>query len=77
MAPSSVKHGNIVWRVNEQAKRVGENNARMRALIDSQNRKQLQSERDTIVSRIHKLSPGARKVFFAARLAAIKKHLNY
>ena len=48
----------------------------MRALIDSQNRMQLKAERDTITSRIHKLSPGAKKVFFAARLQHIKKHLG-
>ena len=76
MAPSLVKHGNITWRVNEQHKRVAENNVRTRALIDSQNRRQLQAERDTIVSHIHKLSPGARKVYLAARLLNIKKHIN-
>ena len=52
MAPSIVRHGNITWRVNE---RVAENNARTRALVDSQNRQQLQSERDTIVAHIHRL----------------------
>ena len=76
MAPSIVRHGNITWRVNEQHKRVAENNARTRARVNSQNRQQLQSERDTIVSHIHKLSPGARKVYLAARLLKIKKHLN-
>ena len=70
MAPSTVRPGNITWRVNEQSKRIAENNARTRALIDSQNR-QLQAERDTIVSHIHKLSPGARKVYLAARLLKI------
>ena len=67
MAPSIVRHGNITWRVNEQHKRIAENNARTRALIDSQNRRQLEAERDTIVSHIHKLSPGARKVYLTAR----------
>ena len=76
MAPSTVRHGNITWRVNEQHKRIAENNARTRALVGSQNRQQLQAERDTIVSHIHKLSPGARKVYLAARLLYIKKHLN-
>ena len=76
MAPSIVRHSNITWRANEQHKRVAENNARTRALVDSQNKQQLQSERDTIVSHIHKLSPGARKVYLAARLLKIKKHLN-
>ena len=68
MAPSIVRHGNITWRVNEKSKRIAEDNARTRALIDSQNKRQMQAERDTIVSHIHKLSPGARKVYLAARL---------
>ena len=76
MPPSSVRHGNITWRVNEQHKRIAENNARTRALVDTQNKRQLQAERDTIVSHIHKLSPGARKVYLAARLLKAKKHLN-
>ena len=76
MAQSTVRHGNITWRVNEQNKRMPENNARTGDLIDSQNKRQLQAERDTIVSHIHKLSPGARKVYLAARLLKIKKHLN-
>ena len=76
MAPSTVRHGNITWRVNEQNKHIAEKNARTRALIDSQNKRQLQAERDTVVSHIHKLSPGARKEYLAARLLKIKKHLN-
>ena len=36
----------------------------------------MQAERDTIVSHIHKLSPGARKAYLAVRLLKIKKHLN-
>ena len=76
MAKSITRLGNITWRVNDQHKRIVENNARTRALIDGQNRRQLQAERDTIVSHIHKLSPGARKVYLAARLLKIKKHLN-
>jgi len=61
MPPSTVRHGNITWRVNDQHKRVVENNARTRALISSQNRNQLMAERDTIVAHIHRLVPGARK----------------
>ena len=76
MPPSTVRHGNITWRVNDQHKRIVENNARTRAMISSQNRNQLLAERDTIVAHIHKLSPGARKVYLAARLLKIKKHLN-
>ena len=76
MPPSVVRHGNITWRVNDQHKRVAENNARTRALISSQNRNQLLAERDTIVAHFHRLSPGARKVYLAARLLKIKKHLN-
>ena len=72
MAPSIVRHGNITWRVNEQSQRVGQHNASMRALVDSQNRLQLKAERDAITSRIHKLSPRAKKVFLAARLQHIK-----
>ena len=75
MPPSTVRHGNVTWRVNEQHKRA-ENNARTRALISSQNRNQLLAERDTIVAHVHRLSPGARKVYLAARLLNIKKHLN-
>ena len=76
MPPSTVRHGNITWRVNDQHKRVVENNARARALISSQNRNQLMAERDTIVAHIHRLVPGARKAYLAARLLKIKKHLN-
>ena len=76
MPPSTVRHGNITWRVNDQHKRVAENNARTRALISSQNRNQLMAERDTIVAHINRLSPGARKAYLAARLLKIKKHLN-
>ena len=46
------------------------------AMHHEQNRNQLMAERDTIVAHIHKLSPGARKVYLAARLLNIKKHLN-
>ena len=76
MPPSTVRHGNITWRVNEQHKRVAENNARTRALISSQNRNQLLAERDTIVAHVHRLSPGARKAYLHMRLLKIKKHLN-
>ena len=76
MAPSTVRHGNITWRVNKQNRRIAENIARTRALVSSQNRQHLQGEHDTILSHIHKLSPGARKVYLAARLLNIEKHLN-
>ena len=76
MPPSTVRHGNITWRVNDQHKRIVENNARTRAMISSQNRNQLMAERDTIVAHINRLTPGARKVYLAARLLKIKKHLN-
>ena len=76
MPPSTVRHGNITWRVNDQHKRIAENNARTRALISSQNRNQLLAERDTIVAHINRLSPGTRKAYLAARLIKIKKHLN-
>ena len=76
MPPSTVRHGNITWRVNDQHKRIVENNAGTRAMISSQNRNQLLAERDTIVSHINRLTPGARKVDMAARLLKIKKHLN-
>ena len=45
-------------------------------MISSQNRNQLMAERDTIVAHINRLTPGARKVYLAARLLKIKKHLN-
>ena len=76
MQPSTVRHGNITWRVNDQHKRIAENNARTRALISSQNKNQLMAERDTIVAHINRLSPGVKKAYLAARLLKIKKHLN-
>ena len=71
-----MQHRNLTWRVHAASKRIGENHARQRALIDAQNRSQLKTEREVIASRINRMAPGVRQQFLAARLEHLKKQLQ-
>ena len=71
-----MQYRNLTWRIHEASERLQENHDRQRAIIHGQNRRQLQVEREVLMSRIHAVPAGLRKVFLAARLEHLKKQLQ-
>ena len=71
------KKGLITYKIRDLSKRIQESNERMRKLIDAQNRHQLRTEREALMSRIRSLPSGTlRRAYFQARLQSVNKHLE-
>ena len=68
MAPTVYKKGLITYKIRDLSKRIQESNERMRKLIDAQNRHQLRTEREDLMSRIRSLPSGTlRRAYMQAR----------
>ena len=66
----------MTFRVHEENKKLRENYMRQRALIRSQNIRQLEDEKNAVAARISHLTPQVRHEFLRMRLRAIEQRLK-
>ena len=69
------KHRGMMFRIQAESKRLKENYLRQRALIRSQNIRQLEDERKAVAAHMSKLTQPVQKEFLQMRLHAIEQRL--
>ena len=70
------RHRGLVYRVHDENKRLKENYLRQRAIVDSQNSRQLEDEKRAVMARMERLQPEVRAQFLRQRLRAIEERMK-
>ena len=70
------KHRRVVFRVHEANKNLRENYIRQRALIRSQNIRQLEDEKAVVMARMQKMHAKVQAQFLRQRLHQIEQRLK-
>jgi hypothetical protein len=70
------KHRGVTFRVHEENKKLRENYLRQRALMRSQNIRQLEEEKRAVMARMQRFNPAVRAEFLRMRLRDIEQRLK-
>ena len=70
------RHRGVVFRVHEENKKLRENYLRQRAIIRSQNIRQLEDEKKAVLARMQRMQPEVRAQFLRMRLRDMEQRLK-
>ena len=70
------RHRGVTFRIHEENKRYKENYLRRRAIMRSQNIRQLEDEKKAVLARMERMQPEVRAQFLRDRLKAIEQRLK-
>ena len=73
---TQAKIQHITWRLHERSGMIQENMALRHKMLAASYHMQLRNDRNAVMSHIHHLQPGLRKVFLQMRLEEINAQLN-
>ena len=73
---SQAKIANITLRLHEKRERIHENMELRHKMLKASYHMQLQNDKNAVMSHIHHLQPGARKVFLQMRLDKINARIK-